>query len=70
MLVSCARKGGSVGRRETTYGVPAGKRVDVEECEDFIGFKELEGGDVACLFRAAVSIACSLVLCRHIAIEK
>ena len=24
------------------------KRLDVEECEDLVGFKELEGGNVAC----------------------
>lgn len=25
----------------------ARKRIDVEECEDFVGFEELEGGDIA-----------------------
>lgn len=37
--------------------MPAGKRVDVEECEDFVGFEELEGGDVAwCLKLSALFV--------------
>jgi hypothetical protein len=47
----CVGLGLGIGRGSVrrTYGVPARKGVDVEEGEDFVGFKDLEGGDVSCL---------------------
>lgn len=29
------------------YSMSSTQRIDVEKCEDFVGFEELEGGDVA-----------------------
>jgi len=33
-----------------TYSMASGERVDVEECQDLVGFEELEGGQVSCWF--------------------
>ncbi len=36
----------------------ARKRINIQKCEDFVGFEELEGGDVAypCQLAAASSV--------------
>ena len=39
-----------------TYCMTSAEGLDIEECEDFVGFEELEGGDVAC---DVVSLRCS-----------
>jgi len=30
------------------YCMAFAKGLDIEKCEDFVGFEELEGGDVTC----------------------
>jgi hypothetical protein len=34
------------------------KRIDIEKCEDFVRFEELEGGDVAC---TSLSACCARI---------
>jgi hypothetical protein len=49
LLLSCrfAAWFGDEGGGRGFYGVASRKWIDVQECEDFVRFEELEGGDVA-----------------------
>lgn len=39
------------------YGVASAERVDIEKREDFVGFEELEAGDIACCFYIVLAYA-------------
>lgn len=39
-----------------TYRMPAAKRIDVEESEDFVALEDLEGRDVTCSTKRTISI--------------
>jgi hypothetical protein len=42
---------GAKAGRGITYGMASRQWLDIQECEDFVGFEELEGGDVPYCFQ-------------------